>query len=706
MDLKKLRNIGIAAHIDAGKTTLTERFLFYAGRIHKAGNVDYGNTTTDYLVQEQERGITITSAAVSLAWKSRTGAEHPINLIDTPGHVDFTIEVERSLRVLDGMVALYSAVEGVQAQSETVWRQANKYKVPRICFVNKMDRIGADFDRTVAAMAERLKDANVVPVQIPMGAEHSFAGVIDLMTMTARTYSGEEQDTQYHDDPIPAEYAEAAAAARARMVEKIAELDDALMEKFLSEQPIGEDELRAALRRGVIERRIHPVFTGSALKFKGVQALLDAVCDYLPSPLDRPAEVGVEVAAKTKHRSSKDADKPKEIACRPDPAEPLAAIAFKIIADPTGDLTFLRIYSGTLRAGSRPVNTTRDRKENVTRLVRLFANQRANIEEAGAGDIVAVIGLKETITGDTLCDARRPLLLGRIEFPETVVSKSVEPETSADKNKLIDNLTAMSREDPTFKWSVNPESGEVIIRGMGELHLTILTERLTRPPPVGRGLPVRVGRPKVAYRETVGGPGEADHEFNRLIGGKPQFAYVKLRVEPFPQATADEPVVFVEGTKAAADLPDEFLAAIRQGVEESARTGVVAGYPLINVRVTLTDLRASETDSTDIAFSQAAYQALTDACQAAGPVLLEPFMRLEISTPDQYLGSVQGDLQRRRAEIAKVESRGDLRVIEAFAPLSELFGYEDDLRSKSQGRASSTMEFARYQESVGGGAGR
>jgi len=686
MELKHLRNIGIAAHIDAGKTTLTERILFYAGVIHRAGDVDSGNTTTDYEIQEQERGITITSAAVSLEW-TRDGVKHPINLIDTPGHVDFTIEVERSLRVLDGAIAVFSAVEGVQAQSETVWRQATKYGVPRLAFINKMDRLGADFERTFNSMRQRLADAKLIAVQMPIGAESNFVGVIDLIRLKARMYAGDDKGTTWEEVDVPEEYADAADAARTAMIEQVAELDDALTEKFLGGEEISQAEIRAALRKGTIALKCQPVFCGSALKYKGVQALLDAVADYLPSPLERPPETGAD---------PKNHD--KKIVCKADPSEPLAALAFKIIPFKTGDLTFLRVYSGTLKSGSRVLNPTRDRKENVSRLVRMFADDARNIESAGAGDIVAVVGLKDTLTGDSLCDQKRPVLLGRIDFPETVVSKSIEPETSADKNRLADALAGMSKADPTFKWTVNPETGEVVIRGMGELHLIILTERLTRQPPVGLGMQVRVGRPKVSYRETITSGAEVEGRFIRQMGGRGHYAVVKLRVEP-AETKGEEGVVFVNALKGVS-LPKEFLSAAETGVKEAARTGVIAGYPLVNVKATLVDAQLHEVDSSDVAFNQAAYLAFNEAVQKASPILLEPYMRLEVTTPDQYLGSVQADLNRRGAEINNVESRADLRVVQALAPLSQLFGYEVDLRSASQGRAASTMEFAKYAIAV------
>ncbi|MFO0840743.1 MAG: elongation factor G [Phycisphaerae bacterium] len=678
--LSQIRNIGVAAHIDAGKTTTTERLLFYSGTIHKMGDVDDGTTVTDFDKEEQERGITIYSAAVSFDWR-----DCRINLIDTPGHVDFTAEVERSLRVLDGAIIVFDAHEGVEAQSETVWRQADKYQVPRLCFINKMDKTGADFERAVESIRDRLH-ANPAPIQLPIGREGDFRGVIDLLTMRAVYFSGKNDRNPDTTAEIPAELVDEAQRQRHWLEEKAAELDDELMQLYIENKPLPTDKMITALRRGVIARQIQPVLCGSALRFMGVMRLLDAVCDFLPSPLDRPPVQG------------HDPDKPDRVVRRKcDPNEPLCALVFKIVADSHSDLHFVRIYSGTLKAGARVTNVGRKKKENVPRLFRLFAKRRDQLEHATCGDIVAAIGLKESLTGDTLTDAQGGILLERIEFPETVISMAIEPRSSADRDKLAAALNMLARSDPTFEFRSDPETGQTLISGMGELHLEVICHRLERD----LGVPVNVGKPRVAYREAITRAAEAEGRLIRQTGGRGQFAIVKLRVEPFEPQAGHESFAFESRLAAGSAIRQEYVAAARQGARDAARSGALGSYPLINVKVTLLAAQEHAEDSSELAFEGAAAMAVQKAVESAGPVLLEPIMKVEIVTPEDYFGGISGDLMSRRAEITNTSMRGKNRIIDADAPLAEMFGYSTELRSRSQGRASFTMEPARYQPMPG-----
>ncbi|MEW6249572.1 MAG: elongation factor G [Planctomycetota bacterium] len=675
-DLGKTRNIGITAHIDAGKTTTTERVLYYSGTIHRMGEVDEGTTVTDYDREEQQRGITIYSAAVSFNWR-----DCRINLIDTPGHVDFTAEVERSLRVLDGAVVVFDAKEGVEAQSETVWRQADRYKVPRICFINKMDKVGADFPYALATIRDRL-GAHPIAIHLPLGYESTFRGYIDLLTMQAHDYSESSDGRRYAVVEIPPEFAAEARRARHTLEEQVAELDDELMLKYLENQPLTADGLRAALRKGTLARRCQPVLCGSALRYMGVQAVLDAVCDFLPSPLDVPPIEG------------HDPDDPEKVLTRKcDPGGPLAALVFKVVADAHGDLQFLRIYSGTLKAGSRVLNVGRRKKENVPQLFRMFAKRREKITHAAAGDIVAAVGLKDTQTGDTLCETRGPaILLERIEFPQTVISQSIEPASSADRDKLIDTLRLVARSDPTFDFRFNEETGQMLVSGMGELHLEVIAHRLARD----FNLDVKMGQPRVGYRETITRAAEAEGRFIRQTGGRGQFAIVKLRIEPFRPAPGEESFRF-ENRLPAGRIRTDFIPAIETGARDTARSGSLGGYPMINVKVTLLDAQEHAEDSTEIAFETAAALGFQRGAEQAGPVLLEPIMKLEVVTPDEYYGAINGDLNARRAIITGSTMRGNSHVIAAEAPLANMFGYATQVRSLSQGRAAYSMEPLRYE---------
>ncbi len=675
-DLSKIRNIGIAAHIDAGKTTTTERVLYYSGKIHRMGNVDEGTTVTDFDTEEQQRGITIYSAAVSLLWK-----DYRLNLIDTPGHVDFTAEVERSLRVLDGAVVVFDAKEGVEAQSETVWRQANRYRVPRICFMNKMDKTGADFFGSVETIRNRL-EANPIPIQIPIGQEQSFRGYVDLVTMKACDYFQTEDGRKYDVIDIPPELAEQAREYRHQLEEKVAELDDDLMLKYLESEPLKPDEIKAALRKGVLARKCQPILCGSALRYMGVQAVLDAVCDYLPSPPEVPPIQGT------------DPENPEQILQRKcDPGGPLAAMVFKIVADAHSDLHFIRVYSGVLKAGSRILNVGRRKKENLPQLFRIFAKRREKVTEAHAGDIVAAIGLKESQTGDTLCETKGgQILLERIEFPETVISMAIEPVSTNDRDKLANALSMLSRSDPTFEYRDNPETGQLLISGMGELHLEVMCHRLERDFNVG----VRVGKPRVAYRETITKSAEAEGRFIHQTGGRGQFAVAKVRVEPFEPEPGEEHFRFVNQLQGGPIRP-EFIPAIEQGVRDASRNGTLGGYPLINVKATLVDAEEHPEDSTEVAFETAASMACQRAVEQAGPVLLEPIMKVEVVTAEEYFGAVNGDLMARRATIHSTAMRGNNHVITAEAPLSSMFGYATQVRSLSQGRATYAMEPSRYE---------
>ena len=674
-DLSKIRNIGVAAHIDAGKTTTTERLLFYSGTIHKSGDVDDGTTVTDFDKEEQERGITIYSAAVSFDWR-----DCRINLIDTPGHVDFTAEVERSLRVLDGAIVVFDAKEGVEAQSETVWRQADKYHVPRILFLNKMDKIGADFEGSLASIRERLH-GKPIPVQMPIGNESDFRGAVDLVEMKAVYFSGKQDQSPSTISDIPAELLDEAKRRRHDLEEQVAELDDGLMGKYLDGKPLEAGEIRAALRKGTIALQCQPLFCGSSLRFMGVRRVLDAVCDFLPSPLDIPPIKG------------HDPEKPeKELLRKCSPDEPMSALVFKIISESHGDLYFVRVYSGVLKAGSRVLIAGRKKKENVPRLFRVFAKRRDQIEEAACGDIVAVVGLKEALTGDTLCDSQAPILLEKIEFPETVISMSIEPRSSADRDKLLLALKSLSRADPTFRFRDNPETGQTIISGMGELHLEVIKHRLERD----MNLEVKVGKPRVAYRETITTAGEAETRFVRQMGAKGQFAVVRMRVEPYSPPLGHEHFQFVNRNKNEA-LRSIFLPAIELGAKEAAQTGPLGSYPLINIRATLIDAQEHPTESSEVAFETAASMALQEAVKKAGPTLLEPIMKVEVVTPEDYFGAINGDLMSRRAMITATGMRGRNHVISAEVPLAEMFSYTTQMRSLSQGRASYSMEPLRYE---------
>jgi len=674
--LDKTRNIGIMAHIDAGKTTTTERILYYTGRTYKIGEVHEGAATMDWMEQEQERGITITSAATTCEWR-----KHRINIIDTPGHVDFTVEVERSLRVLDGAIALFDSVAGVEPQSETVWRQADKYAVPRIAFINKMDRIGADFTGSVKTMVERLA-ANAVPVQIPIGAESEFKGIIDLLEMKAVIYLddlGKDQDVI----EIPAEYADAAAEAREFLVHAIADLDDDIAEAFLEEADIPTATLKAAIRKATLAIQITPVMCGSAFKNKGVQPLLDGVLDYLPSPL--------EVKPIDGHLVDKSGDDLEPIVLRPNDEDPFAALGFKIMADPfVGKLTYFRVYSGTLTAGSKVLNVTTGRTERVGRLLVMHANDREEVDAVYAGDIAAAVGIKQVVTGDTFCDPTRPVKLENITFPEPVIKVAVEPKTKIDQEKMSVALGRLAEEDPTFRVQTNEETGQIEISGMGELHLEILVDRMKRE----YGVEANVGRPQVSYRETIRGTAQkVEGRFVKQTGGSGQFGIVYIDIEPAP----GEGFEFLSKIKGGS-VPSEFIPAVEKGVEEALLTGVKAGYPMVDIRVTLVDGKYHDTDSSEIAFKVAGSLAFKEAARRAKPVLLEPIFAVEVVTPELFLGEVIGDLNRRRGRVEGQDQRGNALTVTARVPLSEMFGYVGDLRSNTQGRASYSMQFDGYEE--------
>ncbi|MGZ3381753.1 MAG: elongation factor G [Isosphaeraceae bacterium] len=687
-DLRQIRNIGIIAHIDAGKTTTTERILYYTGEIHRMGDVDKGNTTTDYLEEERERGITIVAAAITCRWKDAHGQPITINIIDTPGHVDFTAEVERSLRVLDGAVVIFSAVEGVEAQSETVWRQAAKYHAPRLCFINKMDRIGAEFERVYNEIEERLLESHPIPIQIPIGAGPEgtmgeFQGLIDLVAMKALHFQTEDLGSTFTVDEIPDELRLDAEAWRETMLNSLSAFDETFAEEYMAHldgAELSEAMIHAALRRATLTGRAQPVLCGSSFKYVGVQQLLDAVAAYLPSPLDRPPIVG--------HHPKKGT----ELARKPSPAEPFSSLVFKITNDAHGDLSFVRIYSGSLKAGTRVYNPGKDKKENSSRLYHIRADDREQINVAGTGDIVGIVGLKDSVTGDTLCDAAHPILLERIDFPETVISMSIEPVSSADKGKLADTLNALAREDPTFTFKVNEETGQTLISGMGELHLEILKNRMTRD----YNLKVHVGRPRVSYRETIKkAVRRVEGICIRQTGGSGLYAKVTIDLEPEAQPKGAPVLHFVNKLKGGA-IPSEFIPAIEAGLREEAKSGGRTGYPLVDLKVTLTDGAYHDVDSSDLAYRFAASDALRKAVEEAGPVLLEPIMRIEVVTPEDYLGNVTGDLSSRRALIDRTSTRGKLIVIDARAPLEKMFGYSTAVRSLSQGRASYTMEPLEY----------
>jgi elongation factor G len=671
--LEKTRNIGIMAHIDAGKTTTTERILYYTGRSYKIGEVDEGTATMDWMVQEQERGITITSAATTCFWR-----DCRINIIDTPGHVDFTVEVERSLRVLDGAIAILDAVAGVEPQTETVWRQADKYRVPRIAYVNKMDRTGADFCRSVAMIRDRL-GAVPVPVQIPLGKEDSFAGVIDLIEQVAIVWDEESMGQRFTYQEIPADARDLVLEYRESMVEALAEVDEKLMEKYLGNGKIGSGEIIAALRAGTIAMKLVPVVCGASFRNKGVQALLDAVVNYLPSPLDVPPVQGVNPETRA-----------NEVRL-PGDAEPFSALAFKIMNDPyVGQLAFLRVYSGTLRSGSHVLNSTKEKKERVGRLVRMHANKREEIEAVTAGDIAAAVGLKFTTTGDTLSDPQKAIVLEPMDFPQPVISVAIEPKTKADEEKLGLALSRLALEDPTFKVTVDAETSQTLISGMGELHLEIIVDRLLREFRVE----ANVGKPQVAYRETIRHEAEARGRFVRQTGGRGQYGDVWLEVAPLPPGQGS---VF-ENAIVGGAIPREFIPAVEKGVREALETGVLAGYPVADVKVTLTDGSYHEVDSSELAFKIAGSIAFKEACRKARPVLLEPIMQVEVVVPEEYMGAVVGDLNSRRGRVQAMDTRAGSQVIRATVPLAEMFGYATDLRSMTQGRATYTMQFERYEE--------
>jgi elongation factor G len=670
-DLERTRNIGIIAHIDAGKTTTTERILYYTGRTYKIGEVHEGTATMDWMEQERERGITITAAATTAEWKG-----HRINIIDTPGHVDFTVEVERSLRVLDGGVVVFDAVAGVEPQSETVWRQADKYSVPRICFVNKMDRTGASFERTVQMIIERL-GANPVPVQLPIGSESNYRGVVDLLEQKALTF-GEKPNDPVQEGPIPEEMQEAAARARQEAVEKIVEFDDALLERFFAEEEISVPELKSALRKATIAGKLIPILAGSALKNKGVRPLLDAVIDYLPSPLDIPPVHGVN--PKTDAEEVRSAD----------PSEPFCALAFKIVTDPfVGKLAFIRVYSGTLKTGSYAYNSSRDQRERVGRLVQLHANERKDIPEVRAGEIAAIVGPKGTVTGDTLCDETKPIVLEAITFPEPVIRVAIEPKTKQDQDKMGIALAKLSDEDPTFRVYSDPETGQTIIAGMGELHLEVIVDRLLREHRVD----ANVGRPQVAYRESITQPARARDPFKRQSGGRGMYGDVELTVEPLKPGTG----IQFEWKIIGGSVPRDYAAAVEAGAREAVDGGVIANYPMVDVKVTAVDGSYHEVDSNEMAFKIAASQTTKAALRKANPQLLEPLMEVEVTTPDDFLGDVMGDLNSRRGQVEGMEPRGNAQVVRAKVPLAEMFGYATDLRSMTQGRATYSMQFSHYQ---------
>jgi elongation factor G len=667
--IERVRNIGIMAHIDAGKTTTTERVLFYTGINYKIGEVHEGTATMDWMVQEQERGITITSAATTCFWR-----DCRVNIIDTPGHVDFTIEVERSLRVLDGAVAVFCAVGGVEPQSETVWRQADKYRVPRIAFINKMDRVGADFERVVEEMREKLK-ATPLLLQLPVGAEDKFTGVVDLIDQKALIWDEDRLGANFRVEEIPAALREQAAGYRDKMVEILADHDEHLMELYLEGKTPAADKIRAAIRAATLKMAITPVLLGSAFRNKGVQPMLDAVVDYLPSPADLPPVKGT-VDGKEEERPPQD-------------KAPFSALAFKIMTDPyIGTLTFIRVYSGKLESGGAVLNATRDRRERIGRLVKMHANKREEISEVYAGDICAV-GLRDTNTGDTLCDPAHPIVLESIEFPEPVIQIAIEPKTKADQEKLSEALQKLAKEDPSFRVSVNKETAQTLIAGMGELHLEIIVDRMLREFKVD----ANVGKPQVAYRETIRRASAAEGRFVRQTGGHGQFGVVDLRIEPLEKGGGFE---FVDGTKGGS-IPRNFIPSIEDGVKEAMENGMLAGYPMVDIRATVTDGKYHEVDSSEIAFRIAGAMAFKEACEKASPVLLEPVMDVEVVTPQEFMGDVIGDLNSRRGKILDMEGRAGAQVIEARVPLANMFGYATRLRSMTQGRANYTMQFGAYE---------
>ncbi|MCU0525331.1 MAG: elongation factor G [Elainella sp. Prado103] len=683
--LDRVRNIGIAAHIDAGKTTTTERILYYSGVVHKIGEVHEGTAVTDWMEQERERGITITAAAISTAWTRRDpenptqpqpeALEHRINIIDTPGHVDFTIEVERSMRVLDGVIAVFCSVGGVQPQSETVWRQADRYSVPRIAFVNKMDRMGSNFNKVYMQVRDRLR-ANAVPIQLPIGAEENFKGIVDLVRMKAYLYANDVgTDIQVVD--IPDDMQEMAEEFRLKLVESAAEVDDDLIEKYLGGEELTEEEIRLALRKGTIEGKIVPMLCGSAFKNKGVQLLLDAVVDYLPSPTEVPPIQGTLPDGSTAARQASD-------------TEPFSALAFKIMADPYGRLTFVRVYSGVLTKGSYIYNATKGKKERISRLIVLKADDRLEVDELRAGDLGAALGLKDTFTGDTLCDESSAIILESLFIPEPVISVAVEPKTKQDMEKLSKALQSLSEEDPTFRVSVDPETNQTVIAGMGELHLDILVDRMKREYKVE----ANVGAPQVAYRETVRKPVRAEGKFVRQSGGKGQYGHVVIELEPGEPGTGFEFVSKIVGGV----VPKEYVGPAEQGMKEACESGILAGYPVIDLKATLVDGSYHDVDSSEMAFKIAGSMAIKEAVMKASPVLLEPMMKVEVEVPEDFIGNVIGDLNSRRGQIEGQDTEQGVAKVTSKVPLAEMFGYATDIRSKTQGRGIFTMEFSHYEE--------
>ncbi|RUR85193.1 elongation factor G [Chlorogloeopsis fritschii PCC 9212] len=669
--LERVRNIGIAAHIDAGKTTTTERILFYSGIIHKIGEVHEGTAVTDWMEQERERGITITAAAISTSWK-----DHQINIIDTPGHVDFTIEVERSMRVLDGVITVLCSVGGVQPQTETVWRQADRYKVPRIVFVNKMDRTGANFYKVYEQVRDRLR-ANAIPIQLPIGSESEFRGLVDLVKMRAFIYNN-DQGTDIQEADIPAEVQELAQEYRTKLIEAVAETDDDLMTKYFEGEELTEEEIQKALRKGTVAGTIVPMLCGSAFKNKGVQKLLDAVVTYLPAPIDVPAIQGTLPNGDTVERHASD-------------EEPLSALAFKIMADPYGRLTFIRVYSGILKKGSYVLNATKNKKERISRLVVLRADDRIDVDELRAGDLGAAVGLKETLTGDTLCNENSPVILESLYIPEPVISVAVEPKTKNDMDKLSKALQALSEEDPTFRVSVNPETNQTVIAGMGELHLEILVDRMLREFKVE----ANVGAPQVAYRETIRkNVNKIEGKFIRQSGGKGQYGHVVIDLEPGEPGSGFEFVSKIVG----GTVPKEYIPPVEQGMKETCESGILAGYPLIDIKATLVDGSYHDVDSSEMAFKIAGSMAIKEAAMKANPVLLEPMMKVEVEVPENFLGDVMGDLNSRRGQIEGMGSEQGIAKVTAKVPLAEMFGYATDIRSKTQGRGIFSMEFSHYEE--------
>jgi elongation factor G len=675
--LERVRDFGIIAHIDAGKTTVSERLLYYAGITHKIGEVHEGEATMDYMEQERERGITITAAATTLFWK-----DSRLNLIDTPGHVDFTVEVERSMRVLDGGVVVFDGVAGVEPQSETVWRQADKYKVPRMCFVNKLDRTGADFYKDVQSINERLS-TDAIPIQLPIGTEGDFAGIVDLISQKAIYFEGDKGETVVEKE-IPADLADKVKEYRERLVEKVVEQDDAIMESYLAGTQPTVEQLKKALRKGTLSLKIIPILCGSALKNKGVQTLLDAVVDYLPSPLDVPPVKGTDPKDESKVLERKASD-----------SEPLAALAFKILADPfVGKLVFFRVYSGTLNAGSYVLNSASGKKERIGRMVRLHANKREEVKSVYAGEIAAAVGLKDTGTGDTLCDPENPIILEKIVFPEPVISIAIEPKTKADQEKMGNALSRLADEDPTFRVKADEETGQTIIAGMGELHLEVIVDRMKREYKVE----ANVGRPQVAYKETIKGNAEIEEKYIRQTGGRGQYGHVYLRVKPLERGKGIE---FIDEIKGGV-IPQEFIPAVEKGVKEAMDNGVMAGYQVVDVEVTLFDGSYHDVDSSEAAFKIAGSKGVKNAMRKASPVLLEPIMKVEVTTPETSMGDVVGDLNAKRGQIQEMIDRVQgIKVIHAMVPLAEMFGYATSLRSMTKGRASYSMEFDHYEEVPG-----